>query len=510
MQGKYPDLLGSLTPAIVKADLGANGIFYRVQGGPFDERAAAEELCGKLQPARPAVPRRAALNLRPRPAWRCFAAIFGCAGRSSEPTSAASFARPTRSASSCSSAIARRRTRCAASIAALRDAVGRADAPVLIDQEGGRVAAPEAAALARGAAGRGGSASSAIATPRGARGGPAQRPADRPRARRRSASTSIARRCSICASPGAHDVIGDRAFAADPDTGGRARARRLRGAPGGRRAAGHQAHPGHGRALVDSHHGLPRSRRAAPSCERSDFVPFRALADMPWAMTAHILYTAIDPDRPATLSPAVIADIIRGEIGFDGLLRQRRPLDEGARRQARRARQARARRRLRPRAPLQRRARRDGARSPRRDRRRWRRPRPSALRPRPARDGASSGRRPIAAAARARSTCCSQRPEPAMFDDCRRCSATSRSGSCRCSSPITLHEAAHGFVAWRSATTRPSGWAAVTPNPLRHIDPFGTIILPGCCCCSHAPFLFGYAKPVPVNFRRLQAIRAAT
>jgi beta-N-acetylhexosaminidase len=77
--------------------------------------------------------------------------------------------------------------------------------------------------------------------------------------------------------------------------------------------------PGHGRALVDSHVDLPvvTADRATLA---ADFAPFRALAGMPWAMTAHVVYTALDPARPATLSPTVIAGVIRGEIGFDGVL----------------------------------------------------------------------------------------------------------------------------------------------------------------------------------------------
>ena len=68
---------------------------------------------------------------------------------------------------------------------------------------------------------------------------------------------------------------------------------------------------------------------------------------------------------------------------------------------------------------------------------------------------------------------------------------------------ITFHEAAHGFVAnlFGDGTARQLG--RVTFNPLKHIDPFGTVILPGVLLLSHSPFLFGYAKPVPVNFRNL-------
>ena len=68
---------------------------------------------------------------------------------------------------------------------------------------------------------------------------------------------------------------------------------------------------------------------------------------------------------------------------------------------------------------------------------------------------------------------------------------------------ITFHEAAHAFVAYRLGDNTAWQLGRVSFNPLRHIDPFGTIILPGLLLLSHSPFLFGYAKSVPVNFRNL-------
>jgi Zn-dependent protease len=68
---------------------------------------------------------------------------------------------------------------------------------------------------------------------------------------------------------------------------------------------------------------------------------------------------------------------------------------------------------------------------------------------------------------------------------------------------ITFHEAAHGFVAHRLGDNTAWQLGRVSFNPLKHIDPFGTVLLPGILLLSHAPFLFGYAKPVPVNFRNL-------
>src|SRR5204863_503472 len=78
--------------------------------------------------------------------------------------------------------------------------------------------------------------------------------------------------------------------------------------------------PGHGRAPVDSHHACPLVETSYQELANTDFAPFRALAAMPWAMTAHIVYSAIDPSAPATLSSRVLAEVVRGEIGFDGVL----------------------------------------------------------------------------------------------------------------------------------------------------------------------------------------------
>ena len=117
--------------------------------------------------------------------------------------------------------------------------------------------------------------------------------------------------------PGAHEVIGDRAFASDPVTV----ARLGRAVGQGLLAAGVQPiakhAPGHGRAEVDSHAMMPHVR--ANDLGR-DILPFALNADLPWAMTAHILYTALDADHPATLSAAIIGRIIREKIGFKGVL----------------------------------------------------------------------------------------------------------------------------------------------------------------------------------------------
>lgn len=118
---------------------------------------------------------------------------------------------------------------------------------------------------------------------------------------------------------GAHDVIGDRALGRDP----------MRVAALGRAildgfasagVAGCIKHmPGHGRSMADSHKVLPRVDATAEELER-DLAPFRALADYPVGMTCHLVFEVWDDQRPATQSPTVVEDIIRREIGFDGLL----------------------------------------------------------------------------------------------------------------------------------------------------------------------------------------------
>ncbi len=198
----------------------------------------------------------------------------------------------------------------------LRTSVGRPDAPVLIDQEGGRVQRlrpPHWPAY----------------PPSSAYGG--LPPADRREmvwlGARLIAHDLHALGVTVdclpvldVPAPGAHDVIGDRAYARDPGEA----ASLGRAAADGLIAGGVlpviKHIPGHGRAGVDSHKRLPAVDATLAELEARDFVPFRALADLPMAMTAHVVYRALDRTRPATTSPAVIAEIIRGAIGFEGLL----------------------------------------------------------------------------------------------------------------------------------------------------------------------------------------------
>ena len=120
--------------------------------------------------------------------------------------------------------------------------------------------------------------------------------------------------------PGAHDVIGDRAYgdtAQEVAELGRAAAEGLI-AGGVLPVIKHI--PGHGRAHADSHLALPVVEASLAELDARDFAPFKGLSDMPMAMTAHVVYTAIDPRRPATTSRKAIKQVIRETIGFDGVL----------------------------------------------------------------------------------------------------------------------------------------------------------------------------------------------
>lgn len=125
--------------------------------------------------------------------------------------------------------------------------------------------------------------------------------------------------------PGAHDIVGDRAFGEDPALIGRLGLSVCRHylAAGITPVIKHI--PGHGRAHADSHLSLPVVEASHADLAKIDFAPFKILAGSDvgkavWGMTAHMIYTALDPDHSATTSKIVIKDIIRGEIGFDGFL----------------------------------------------------------------------------------------------------------------------------------------------------------------------------------------------
>ena len=198
----------------------------------------------------------------------------------------------------------------------LRDIVGR-DAPILIDQEGGRVqrlgpphwkqwepmrdlcdGAPDELSLLSAITAR----YTAIAT--------------------ELRDVGIDVNCVPVLDvpqPNAHPIIGDRSFGWTP-TEIALRAREAAAALLSQGVLPVIKHlPGHGRALADSHEALPRVTATLSELRATDFLPFRSMRDQALGMTAHIVYDAIDPDACATLSPAAIG-LIRGELGFDGLL----------------------------------------------------------------------------------------------------------------------------------------------------------------------------------------------
>lgn len=206
----------------------------------------------------------------------------------------------------------------AALTGAIRTALGRAEAEILVDQEGGRVqrlgpphwrAYPAAARFA-------------------ATDLPIEQQAELVwLSARLMASDLAALGISIDCLPvldvpvkGANNVIGDRAYGRDPATV----ARLGRAAAEGVMAEGVlpiiKHIPGHGRALVDSHQALPVVDADLDDLIRADFAPFAANADLPAAMSAHVVYRALDPMMPATLSAKVIGEIVRTRIGFAGLL----------------------------------------------------------------------------------------------------------------------------------------------------------------------------------------------
>jgi beta-N-acetylhexosaminidase len=120
--------------------------------------------------------------------------------------------------------------------------------------------------------------------------------------------------------PGAHDIIGDRAFSSDPDIVSDLGRAVVEGTLAGGVLPVIKHVPGHGRARADSHLSLPRIDASAAELAAVDFRPFMALCDAPLAMTAHVLLPAFDDERPASVSPVIMGEVIRELIGLKGLV----------------------------------------------------------------------------------------------------------------------------------------------------------------------------------------------
>jgi beta-N-acetylhexosaminidase len=120
--------------------------------------------------------------------------------------------------------------------------------------------------------------------------------------------------------PGADAVIGDRAYGARPDKVAAIARAVTEGLELGGILPVLKHIPGHGRATADSHLRLPEVKAVKDELERTDFAAFKPLADLPIAMTAHVVFSALDPVQPATTSATIIRQVIRGAIGFQGLL----------------------------------------------------------------------------------------------------------------------------------------------------------------------------------------------
>ena len=244
------------------------------------------------------------------------AAVFGCAGPELQAEEAAFFrdANPLGFilfARNCKSPKQIRRL-----TSALRITVGRADAPILMDHEGGRVQRLPSPPWRKVAA-------------------PAQF-GSLPENLAAAAVTINAKlmafellelginvNCVPCLDvndPKGHKVIGDRAYSANPTVV----AKLGRAAADGLLAGGVlpiiKHIPGHGRATVDSHSELPIVKACGEELADRDFRPFEDLADLPLGMTAHVLFSSLDPEVPGTLSEKIISQVIRQQIGFNGLL----------------------------------------------------------------------------------------------------------------------------------------------------------------------------------------------
>lgn len=204
-------------------------------------------------------------------------------------------------------------------IDSFKDAIGRDDLFVMVDQEGGRVQRMKPPAFREiPSAGKFGALYK-------------KNPENGCRAAKAAAQLVAAELAAIgfnvnCVPvldmpvEGAHDVIGERAYGRDPNTVTALGVAVAEGMMAGGVLPCMKHMPGHGRSTVDTHHNLPVIDTQLALLEKTDFEPFRRLNYLPLGMSAHVMFNAIDPEEPATTSPIVIEQVIRQRIGFDGLL----------------------------------------------------------------------------------------------------------------------------------------------------------------------------------------------
>jgi beta-N-acetylhexosaminidase len=207
----------------------------------------------------------------------------------------------------------------AALVAELRAVAGAPDAPILIDQEGGRVqrlGPPHWPVYPPGAI------FSTLYAADSALGLTAARLSARLIAAD-LADLGITVDCLPLADvpvPGADGVIGNRAYGTEPGKVAAIARAVTEGLEQGGVLPVLKHIPGHGRATADTHFKLPTVDAPRDELDRTDFAAFKPLADLPMAMTAHVVFSAVDPAQPATTSATMIAEVIRGVIGFQGLL----------------------------------------------------------------------------------------------------------------------------------------------------------------------------------------------
>ena len=204
-------------------------------------------------------------------------------------------------------------------VASMRDTIGQPDAPVLIDQEGGRVQRIRPPMVEKYPAAADLGALFAADKAAGLRAAWLMS--------RLHAFDLMKLGINVNCLPvldvlveGATPAIGNRSYGGDPAVVTALGTAASEGLKAGGMLPVMKHVPGHGRATADSHHDLPVVTASRAELEAQDFAPFRAMKDEVMAMSAHIVFTAIDAERPATTSRTVIEEVIRGSIGFDGLL----------------------------------------------------------------------------------------------------------------------------------------------------------------------------------------------